>query len=130
MKTYRCKTCQYESSSDNIPLCCPACLTTDLEETGLIDVSTHAEPGLKAGHPEPKGVFTSVTALDKQVGGTHYKGDVIQHVEYCQKNKIPWCESAAIKYIVRHRKKNGRQDIEKAIHYLELLLDIEYPKKP
>jgi hypothetical protein len=70
------------------------------------------------------------SALSAQVGGDHYKGDVIQHVEYCQKNRITWCESAAIKYIIRHRKKNGRQDIEKAIHYLQLLLEIEYPEKP
>lgn len=64
-------------------------------------------------------------ALEKQVGGTHYKMP-IQHVEFCQRNKLLWCESAAIKYIVRHRQKNGRQDIEKAIHYLELLLELEY----
>jgi len=65
-------------------------------------------------------------ALEKQVGGGHYKDQPIQHVEFCQKNKIPWCESAAIKYIVRHRKKNGVEDIDKAIHYLELLKELEY----
>jgi len=70
---------------------------------------------------------TTGSALAKQVGGSHYKGDVIQHVEYCQRNRIPWCESAAIKYIVRHAKKNKAQDVQKAIHYLELLLQIEYP---
>lgn len=69
-----------------------------------------------------------MNALNKQVGGDHYKGVPIQHVEFCQRNQIPWCESAAIKYIIRHKKKNGRQDIEKAIHYLELLLEIEYPQ--
>lgn len=72
---------------------------------------------------------TEPTALQRQVGGDHYKGDVIQHVEYCQKNKITWCEAAAIKYIIRHRKKNGVQDINKAIHYLELLKQIEYPNQ-
>lgn len=66
-------------------------------------------------------------ALAKQVGGTHYKDDAIQHVEYCQRNKFTWCESSAMKYIVRHRKKNGAQDINKAIHYLEMLKQIEYP---
>lgn len=68
------------------------------------------------------------TALDRQVGGNHYKDQPIQHVEFCQRNKIPWCESAAIKYIIRHRKKNGKEDIKKAIHYLELLLELEYPE--
>ena len=84
--------------------------------------------------PKPSEFFVpapsspAATALQKQVGGDHYKGDVIQHVEFCQRNKLTWCESASIKYIIRHRKKNGRQDILKAIHYLELLLEIEYPE--
>lgn len=69
----------------------------------------------------------SQNALEKQVGGTHYKDMPIQHAEFCQKNRMTWCESAAIKYLCRHRKKNGRQDVEKAIHYCELLLEIEYP---
>lgn len=68
------------------------------------------------------------TALARQVGGTHYKDQPIQHVEFCQRNQIPWCESAAIKYIIRHKKKNGKEDIKKAIHYLELLLQLEYPE--
>lgn len=67
------------------------------------------------------------SALKKQIGGHHYKGMPIQHVVFCQKNGFHWCEAAAMKYIVRHRQKNGRQDVEKAIHYLELLLEIEYP---
>jgi hypothetical protein len=50
-------------------------------------------------------------------------------VEFCQTNRIPWCESAAIKYLVRHRKKNGKEDIEKAIHYLELLIAIDYGRR-
>lgn len=69
-------------------------------------------------------------ALSVQVGGNHYKGLAIQPVEYCQRNKLGFCESSAIKYITRHKDKNGRQDIEKAIHFLEMLLDFEYPKPP
>jgi hypothetical protein len=69
-----------------------------------------------------------VTALDKQVGGSHYKDLAIQPVEFCQRNRLNFCESEAIKYITRHRFKNGRQDIEKAIHCLELLLQIDYEK--
>lgn len=65
--------------------------------------------------------------LEKQVGGEHYRMP-IQHVEFCYRNEIPYIESNAIKYIVRHRNKNGRQDLEKAIHYLEILLDFEYPE--
>ena len=67
-------------------------------------------------------------ALDKQVDGGHYKSLPIQPVEYCQKNKLQFCESSVIKYVTRHREKNGRADIEKAIHFCELLLDLEYPE--
>lgn len=66
------------------------------------------------------------SALDTQVGGGHYKDHPIQHVEFCQRNKLNWCESAAIKYIVRHGSKNGVEDIDKAIHYLQLLKELEY----
>lgn len=63
-------------------------------------------------------------ALSNQVGGSHYKGAAIQHVEFCQVNDIPWCEASALKYIIRHRKKNGAQDLQKAIHYLQLAMQI------
>ena len=63
---------------------------------------------------------------DKQVGGDHYKLP-IQPIEFITKNGIGFIEGNVIKYVCRHRSKNGRQDIEKAIHYLELLLEHEYP---
>lgn len=66
------------------------------------------------------------TALDTQVGGSHYKDMAIQPIEYCQKNRLGYCESNAIKYISRHTKKSGKEDIEKAIHMLGLLLELEY----
>lgn len=65
------------------------------------------------------------TPLERQVGGSHYVSPA-QHVSFCQRNRIPWCEAAAIKYIVRHRKKNGKQDLEKAVHYLELCCHEDY----
>ena len=67
---------------------------------------------------------------DTQVGGGHYKDMPIEPSEFCQKNKLNWCESNAIKYVCRHKHKNGREDIEKAIHYLQLLLEWEYPVEP
>lgn len=60
---------------------------------------------------------------DKQVGGDHYKGMAIQPYEYITKNGIGWLEGNAIKYISRYKQKGGKADIEKAIHYLELLLE-------
>ena len=66
--------------------------------------------------------------LDTQVGGRHYKELPIQPVEFCQRNRLSYCESAAIKYLCRHRNKNGRQDLEKAKHYIDLLIQLEYAK--
>lgn len=68
------------------------------------------------------------SALSRQVAGGHYKSLPIQPVEFCQRNKLLFCESAAIKYICRHRDKGGADDIRKAIHFLELLLELEYPE--
>jgi len=62
-------------------------------------------------------------ASDKQVGGVHYKDMSIQPGQFIRANGIGWYEGNAIKYICRHNAKNGKQDIEKAIHYLELVLE-------
>lgn len=67
-----------------------------------------------------------MSALNRQKGGNHYKKLIIQPIEYCQKNELNSLESFVIKYVTRHRDKNGKEDIEKAIHCLELLLEIEY----
>ena len=70
-----------------------------------------------------------MSALDKQEGGRHYKDFKIQPIEFIHANGIPYMEANVIKYVCRHREKNGREDLLKAIHYLELLLDLEYPLK-
>jgi len=69
-------------------------------------------------------------ASEKQIAGSHYAALPIQPSEFIHRNAIPWCEANAIKYVCRHRNKNGAQDIRKAIHYLELLLEWEYPDAP
>ena len=66
--------------------------------------------------------------LDIQVGGTHYKDAGNQPIEYIQANKLNFCEGNAVKYITRHRIKGGRQDLEKAIHYLQLEIQHTYGK--
>ena len=67
--------------------------------------------------------------LETQVGGSHYKDMPIQPVEFCQTNGLRFCEASAIKYICRHRNKNGRQDLEKAIHFLQMLVAMQYGEK-
>jgi hypothetical protein len=64
------------------------------------------------------------------VGGGHYRALAIQPSEFIHRNGLGWCEGNAIKYVCRHKAKNGRQDIEKAIHYLQLLLEWEYSDAP
>ena len=67
-----------------------------------------------------------MSALDKQVSGNHYKDKGIQPIVYIHANQLGFCEGNALKYITRHREKGGRADIEKAIYYLEMLLELEY----
>ena len=64
-------------------------------------------------------------ATDKQVGGDHYKGFTIQPAEFCYVNEIPYLEATAIKYLCRWKKKGGVQDLDKAIHFIELLKEFE-----
>jgi hypothetical protein len=64
-------------------------------------------------------------ALDVQIGGQHYKSYAIQPVEFIHKNKIPYIEGCCIKYLCRWREKGGIEDLKKARHYIELLIDLE-----
>lgn len=65
-------------------------------------------------------------ALARQEGGGHYKSMKIQPVEFAHANNLPFLEGSVIKYVCRHRTKNGVEDINKAIHFLELLKQLEY----
>ena len=67
-------------------------------------------------------------AWDKQVGGNHYKQYAIQPAQFALANGLDYAQSNAIKYIVRHKDKNGVQDLDKAIHYIELLKQHHYNK--
>ena len=64
-------------------------------------------------------------ALNKQVAGTHYKALAIQPVEYIYKNGIGYFEGNVIKYVTRWKEKGGIADLEKAKHYIELLIDLQ-----
>lgn len=73
---------------------------------------------------------TPPSALDVQVAGGHYKELPIQPVEYIHANGIGYFEGNVIKYVSRWRKKNGLADLEKAKHYIELLIELETKEKP
>lgn len=65
-------------------------------------------------------------ATDTQVGGEHYKDDGIQPVVFSHSRGLPFIEGNVVKYICRHREKSGVQDLLKAKHYIELLIELEY----
>ena len=67
----------------------------------------------------------SVSALSTQEGGNHYKDLAIQPVEFIHANKIPYMEGNVIKYVTRWRSKNGINDLHKARHYIDLLIELE-----
>lgn len=64
-------------------------------------------------------------ALDKQIGGSHYKKYAIQPVEYAMLNNLNYCQANAIKYITRYKDKGGIEDLRKAIHNIEILIELE-----
>lgn len=53
----------------------------------------------------------------------------MEPAEYCAINNIPFMEGNVIKYVCRHSKKNGVEDLRKAMHYLEMLIQIKYPSE-
>ena len=70
-----------------------------------------------------------MSAFDKQVGGDHYKQFKIQPMEFSMANNLNACQHTAIKYICRYKFKRGHEDLNKAIHTLELLKELEYGKE-
>lgn len=70
-----------------------------------------------------------MSALEVQVDGDHYKKLSIQPVEFIHANGIGFIEGNVIKYVARWRNKNGIKDLEKAIHYIQLLIDLEEKRR-
>ena len=70
-----------------------------------------------------------ISSLDIQVGGGHYKDMPIQPIEYMMLNEIPFPEGCAIKYLSRWRDKGGIEDLEKAKHFIDLLIEHEKGKQ-
>jgi len=66
-----------------------------------------------------------MTALLDQVGGDHYRSKAIQPVEYIHANGLPFLEGCIVKRITRWREKNGLEDLLKARHEIDLLIELE-----
>ncbi len=71
-----------------------------------------------------------MSALETQEGGSHYRDMAIQPVEFIHANGLDFFQGNVIKYISRHKVKNGAQDVRKALHYCQLILELQYGEKP
>ena len=63
---------------------------------------------------------------DKQIGGDHYLKMKIQPSEFANKNNLHFAEGNAIKYICRHKDKGGKEDLKKAKHYIDMIIERDY----
>lgn len=68
----------------------------------------------------------SQSALNIQQGGAHYKTLAIQPVEYINANNLSFFQGNVVKYTTRYKDKKGAEDLKKAIHYLQMMLEFEY----
>ena len=77
-----------------------------------------------------KGVINNKVKLgdvwNKKHGGSHYQKYVIQPSKFVVENKLLFPEGCAIKYIIRHQDKNGKEDLLKAIHFIEMIIERDY----
>lgn len=71
-----------------------------------------------------------MSALDIQTGGSHYKDCAIQPIEFIHANGLDFFQGNIVKYAVRHKTKNGAEDLRKVIHYAQLALELQYGVKP
>tara|TARA_R100001230_G_C5668509_1_gene173347 strand:- start:620 stop:874 length:255 start_codon:yes stop_codon:yes gene_type:complete len=70
-----------------------------------------------------------MSAYKKQIGGSHYSRFRIQPSKFINDNKLLFAEGNAIKYICRHTAKNGKEDLEKAKHYIDMIIERDYSEE-
>ena len=68
-------------------------------------------------------------AFDTQVGGDHYKDYAIQPLAFIEANNLSFAEGCVIKYLLRHKQKGGIEDLKKAKHYIDLIIETNYGNK-
>lgn len=90
----------------------------------LFDNVKKDEPMTETVVPQTLKQPCNEAATNKQVGGNHYQLP-IQPIEYILANGLGYCEANVVKYVSRWRNKGGIQDLKKAIHYLEMLIEQE-----
>jgi hypothetical protein len=68
--------------------------------------------------------------LISKIDPTYYRYGKIEVADFIWDKKLNYFEGNAIKYIVRHRMKNGKEDLLKAIWYISRLIESEYNEEP
>jgi len=86
----------------------------------------------RCNYPQPLNEHEAITkeqqtANNRQVDGDHYQSE-IQPWDFIEANNLTFIEGSIVKYVSRHRKKNGVRDLKKAQHFLEKLIEIEQSK--
>lgn len=120
-----CNTCANHvqgGSLDDLPSVCWSCTSSETRGGAVLPAWKPIDSSkLKGTHPTVA-IVDEVTALNRQVGGAHYKGLKIQPMEYSIANGLNACSHTAVKYISRKKgdKAKRLEDLEKAIHSIEL----------
>lgn len=99
------------------------------EHEGTYDPETHVYSFMNYGKLwalDALDVVELKSPLDIQYGGDHYKDKGIQPIEYITANNLDFCQGNIVKYVTRHKDKNGAEDIRKVIHYAQFILKFEY----
>jgi hypothetical protein len=130
MKVKTCNTCFNAGQVlDGSHSACISCVNYDkwVSRDVFKNIDNHGEAMVERVIPPPQYAPKDVAfnALDVQVAGSHYKKHGIQPVEYIHTNKIGYFEGNVIKYVTRWRDKGGIADLEKAKHYIDLLIELE-----
>ena len=81
----------------------------------------------KKGVISDKVTLGELHAYDKQIGGSHYQSFKIQPSKFVIENELLYPEGCVIKYILRHQDKGGKEDLKKAIHFIEMIIERDYP---
>ena len=81
----------------------------------------------KKGVINDKVTLGELHAYDKQIGGSHYQSFKIQPSKFVIENELLYPEGCVIKYILRHRLKGKKEDLKKAIHFIEMIIERDYP---
>ena len=85
-------------------------------------------PDKSMTHPDIFKEF-NYECLAEQIGSDHYKKMKVEPAYFISENKLEFAEGNVVKYVCRHKYKNKSQDIKKAIHYLKIILERDYPNE-